>query len=259
MPKIFAISDLHLSFMADKPMNLFGQHWDNYEDKILTDWNSKLGPNDIGIIAGDISWAMKPAETDRDFDFIRKLNGKKILIRGNHDYWWSTITKVRELLGPDVIALQNDSVRLELSSTDDALARECAVLQLQNDNPTPKGIVFAGTRGWRVPERRQPQTAEDKKILAREIIRLELALKDAKIKLQPADTLIVIIHYPPFNSLRDPSPFTDLMEKFGVNICIYGHLHGKGGRVELHTQKNNIDYYLTSCDLLGFHVAEIPL
>ncbi|MCL2755810.1 MAG: metallophosphoesterase [Firmicutes bacterium] len=234
MKKIYAISDLHLSYQVDKPMDLFGGHWTGYEDKILQSWNSKVGIDDIGIIAGDISWAMKMSEAGQDFEYLKKLNGTKIIIRGNHDYWWDSIGKVRAAVAPDIIALQNDAIRFD-------------------------GIVFAGTRGWKVPERSREQNAEDKKIFDREVIRLELALQDATKKMKDGDKLIVIVHYPPFNAMRDDSAFTEMLEKYKVDVCIYGHLHGKGGRKELETTKNGIRYFLTSCDVLGFEVAEIEL
>jgi len=307
--KVFAISDLHLSFQTDKPMDLFGDQWANYEQRIMDDWNARVGPGDVGIIAGDISWAMKMEQAAEDFAFLKKLNGTKIIIRGNHDYWWKSIGKIRETLGPDIIALQNDSVKIG-------------------------DFVFAGTRGWRVPERRMTQSGEDKKIYEREIIRFELALKDAAAKITAggvgeaptllappapaghpplqggklvyesraageqsleitgkqkafpqlesfADSplakgggakgdggcervevtspakLIAILHYPPFNATRDDSPFTALCEKYGVTACVYGHLHGKNCRAELLTQKNGVDYYLTSCDLLQHKLVQI--
>ena len=230
--KIFAISDLHLSFQTDKPMDLFGDHWANYEQRIMEDWNAKIGKDDVGIIAGDISWAMKMEDCTADFDFISKLNGTKIIIRGNHDYWWKSISRIRDTLPPDIIALQNDSVRIG-------------------------NVVFAGTRGWRVPERRHTQDAEDKKIFDREVIRFDLSLQDSKKKMQDGDKLVAIIHYPPFNSMRDDSPFTELCEKYGVSSCVYGHLHGRNCRAELFTQKNGVKYHLTSCDLLQHKVVEI--
>ena len=231
--KIFAISDLHLSFQVDKPMDLFGTHWANYEQRIMDDWNARVGPDDVGIIAGDLSWAMKMEEASQDFDFIKRLNGTKIVVRGNHDYWWKSITKIREEFAPGVVALQNDSVKIG-------------------------DIVFAGTRGWRVPERRQNPSAEDKKIFNREVLRFELALKDAAEK-SGGGPVVAILHFPPFNSTRDDSPFTALCEKYGVKVCVYGHLHGRGGRADLFTEKNGVKYYLTSCDLLQHRVAEIEI
>ena len=248
--KIFAVSDLHLSFQTDKPMDLFGDHWANYEQRIMDDWNSRVGIDDVGIIAGDISWAMKMEDAKQDFDFIKRLNGKKIIVRGNHDYWWKSISKIRETLAPDIYALQNDSIQIG-------------------------NVVFAGTRGWRVPERHMKQSDDDKKIYSREIVRFELALKDAKAKMSafsgacskiasqefsqqaPLNTLIAILHYPPFNATFDSSPFTNLCEKYSVKACIYGHLHGKQGRSQLLVEKNGVKYYLTSCDLLGHTAVEI--
>jgi len=235
--KIFAISDLHLSFQTDKPMNVFGENWENYEQKIMEDWNARVGVEDVGIIAGDISWAMKMEDTVKDFEFIKKLNGKKIIIRGNHDYWWKSITKIRESLAPDVFALQNDAVEIN-------------------------GVMFAGTRGWRVPERWAKQTTEDKKIYTREIIRFELALKDAVAKMGETrgdKKLVAILHYPPFNATLDPSPFTNMCEKYGVNACVYGHLHGKQGRTQLTSIKNGVKYYLTSCDIVDHKIVEIQI
>lgn len=230
--RVFAIGDLHLSFQVDKPMNVFGESWANYEQRIMDDWNACVGDDDIGIIAGDISWAMRMAETEKDFEYLSKLKGTKIVVRGNHDYWWSTISKVREGLPAGVHALQNDAIKF--GST-----------------------VFAGTRGWRVPERHQKQSIEDKKIYEREVLRFEMSLKDAEKKMTVGDKLIAILHYPPFNALRDNSPFTELCEKYKVAACVYGHLHGKPGRAELLTTKNGIKYYLTSCDQVGFKVVEI--
>ena len=252
--KIYAISDLHLSFQVDKPMDLFGGHWTGYEQKVLEDWNAKVGADDIGIIAGDISWAMKSAETEQDFEYLRKLNGTKIVVRGNHDYWWETITKVRRILGDGVHALQNDSIRFSPANRHSDHSEDYS-----ETSSSSKGIVLCGTRGWKVPERYQAQSADDKKIFEREAIRLEMALQDATKKMQSGDKLVAIIHYPPFNSMRDDSRYTGLMEKYKVDVCVYGHLHGKGGRKELEVLKNGVRYYLTSCDVLDFKVAEIEL
>jgi len=229
---IYAISDLHLSFETNKPMNLFGEKWDNYEERIRADWNARVTKDDTVIVAGDISWAMRMEETKKDFEYLKSLNGFKIIVRGNHDYWWKSISKIREILAPDAYALQNDCI-------------------------THNGVTFAGTRGWRVPERRQTQTPEDKKIYDREILRFELALKDAKVG--GAAPIIAILHYPPFNATLDDSPFTKLCEQYGVTACVYGHLHGKAGRVNHKTQKNGVTYYLTSCDLVDYKLVEIVI
>jgi predicted phosphohydrolase len=220
--KIFALSDFHLSFGADKPMDLFGDHWADYENEIKKNWNAAVGDGDIGIIAGDISWAMKMEDAKADFDFIHGLNGTKIIIRGNHDYWWKSINKVREFV------------------TGDPEKRRGGILVLQNDSVKVGDFVFAGSRGWHTPERRQFQSDEDKKIYNREIIRFELSLQDAAKQMDGNSKLIAILHYPPFNCVRDDSPFTDLCEKYKVAAVVYGHLHGKGGRPDLVTVNNGI-------------------
>lgn len=214
-------------------MDVFGGNWAGYEEKIKASWNETVGEG-IGVIAGDLSWGMNFRESEKDIDFIKALSGTKIIVRGNHDYWWSSISKVREAFGENVYALQNDATRFE-------------------------GVVFCGTRGWKVPERRWVQKSEDKKILKREVLRLELSLQDAHKKRVDGDKLVVVMHYPPFNATRDDSDFTKLMEKYNVDACIYGHLHGKGGRNDLLVEKSGIKYYLTSCDLLDHQVAKIVL
>lgn len=230
--KIFALSDFHLSFAVDKPMNVFGSNWENYEAEIAKNWQAMVGPDDVGIIAGDISWAMKMADTAADFDFIRRLPGTKIIIRGNHDYWWKSVSQIREFVGDSIKVLQNDSV-------------------------TIGDTIFVGTRGWQTPERNRPQTEADKKIYDREVLRFELSLQSAGEK--GDKKLVAILHYPPFNCLRDDSPFTKLCEKYHVDAVVYGHIHGKGGRSDLVCTKNGIKYYLTSTDLLQHRPVEINI
>lgn len=226
--KVFAISDLHLSFGTNKPMDIFGEKWENYENKIKTNVDQVVGEDDVLLIAGDLSWAMNMAETSADFNFIGSLAGKKIVVRGNHDYWWKSISGVREQFEPyEVYALQNDSVKIG-------------------------NVVIAGTRGWVVPERGKGLSEQDKKIYDRELIRLEMALVDATNKLDDDDKLIVLIHYPPYNSTVDDSDFTALLEKYKVDYCVYGHLHGKTKYSSGKAEKNGVKYILSSCDKIGF-------
>ena len=156
--KVFAISDLHLSLNNPKPMNVFGPVWEGYEQKIFEDWKKKVGEEDLVLLAGDFSWAMKLEEAKVDFDLIKDLPGKKIIIRGNHDYWWSSISAVRKMLPKDIYAIQNDAIKFE-------------------------NIIVCGTRGWTVSENGKFASEEDEKIFKREVIRLDLTLKSAK-KLQ---------------------------------------------------------------------------
>ena len=220
--KIYSISDLHLSLTCDKPMNIFGPVWEGYWEKIKEDWQSKVSRDDIVLIAGDISWAMKLEDAVCDIKEIDKLPGKKIFIRGNHDYWWKSLTAIRNMFPEDCFVIQNDSLKI-------------------------KNIVFCGTRGWTVPEN-DSISEDDKKMLNREQQRLELSLKSATEKMQKDDLLVCMIHYPPFNSKLENSIFTDLMEKYGVKKCIYGHIHGENSRGVKYLVKNDVEYYLTSCD-----------
>ena len=225
--KIFAIGDLHLSFMVEKPMDIFGGQWENHTVKLKENWQNLVGEDDLVLIPGDLSWAMKLEETKLDFDFVESLNGKKIITKGNHEYWWKSISGVREILPPSVTALQNDCVRV-------------------ND------YIIAGTRGWSVPEfENDPKfKEEDKKIYAREVIRLQIALESVKKIRKEGDKVIYMIHYPPFNSKREDSEFTKLFEKYHVDKVIYAHLHKSAGRYPLKCNKNGVEYYLTSADLI---------
>lgn len=229
--KIFAISDLHLSFGHNKPMEIFGEAWKDYLEKISVDWREKVSEDDVVLIAGDISWAMRLEETKEDFEFLKSLPGKKVIIRGNHDYWWSSISKVRAVLPEGVFALQNDSVDFG-------------------------EFVVCGTRGWTVPERAGEQSEEDKKIFEREKIRLEMALSSAR---RSNSSIVCMLHYPPFNSRKDDSDFTQLLERYGVKVVVYGHLHGKSVKKDLKYVKNGISYYLTSCDQVENKLTLIEL
>jgi len=226
--KVFAISDLHLSFGTNKPMDVFGEKWENYETKIKENVKKVVSDGDLLLIAGDLSWAMNMGEINEDFNYIGSLSGTKIVIRGNHDYWWKSISSIREKLEPlGIYALQNDSVKFGK-------------------------FVVAGTRGWVVPEKGRGMSDADKKIYLRELIRLEMALVDAKSKMEEDDKLIVLIHYPPYNSTFDDSDFTSLLEKYGVDYCVYGHLHGKTKYSAGTAEKNGVKYILSSCDKIAF-------
>lgn len=230
--KVYAISDLHLSINCDKPMNIFGPVWDNYLDDIKKDWTKKVKKDDVVLIPGDLSWAMKLEEAVPDLEYISNLgNGKKIIIKGNHDYWWGSISKVRSVLKEDVIALQNDSVKIGK-------------------------YVFCGSRGWTVPEYKH-KTENDEKIYYRELNRMELSLKDATRIMDKKDKLIVLMHYPPFNSKGEDSDFTRLFEKYGVKKVVFGHLHSYDKKQQLLLTKNKIKYYLTSCDMVGNVLTKI--
>ena len=229
--KVYAISDLHLSLTSPKPMNIFGPVWEGYWEKIVEDWQKKVTDEDIVLIAGDISWAMKLEDAVCDIKEIDKLPGKKIFIRGNHDYWWKSLTAIRTSFPKDCYVIQNDSLKIGK-------------------------YVFCGTRGWTVPDT-ATVGEEDKKMLNREQQRLELSLKSAREIMTDDDKLVCMIHYPPFNSRLEDSDFTKLMERYGVEKCIYGHLHGENSRGVKYLKKNNVEYYLTSCDKIDNKLVEV--
>lgn len=231
--KIFAISDLHISTNTNKPMDVFGGNWVGYLEKIYADWESKVSDGDLVLIAGDVSWAMSIDDAVKDISTFAALKGKKIIIKGNHDYWWSGIGKVRDSLPESVYALQNDSVKIG-------------------------DVVICGSRGWTVPG--APDfTEQDMKLYKRETERLRLSLSSAKKLAENGEKIIAMIHYPPFNVRRESSAYTDIFEEFGVDSVIYGHLHGKDVRADKFLIKNGIKYYLTSCDLVDNKLTEIKL
>lgn len=230
--EVFAISDLHLSIHSNKPMNIFGPVWENYLEEIEKSWNEKVSEEDVVLIPGDISWAMKLSEAVPDLDYIAKLPGKKIILKGNHDYWWSAISSVRSVLPPNMFAIQNDAIKIG-------------------------NVIFCGSRGWSLPENGLHKTPEDEAIYKREVIRLELSLTAMQKIRKEEDIVIALMHFPPYNFKFEESEFTNLLEKYKVNKVVYGHLHNYDMKGVLTTQKNGIKYYLTSCDLTQNNLIEI--
>lgn len=231
--KVFAISDLHLSTVVDKPMDIFDQKWQNYWDKIKADWELKVGEEDLVLMAGDFSWAMRMEEALPDFALFEGLKGKKIILRGNHDYWWNTISQVRSAIPENFFALQNDCLRFE-------------------------NILICGTRGWLVPEGNN-LSSDDKKIYLREIERLKLSLQEMQKQRRPDDKVIAIMHFPPFNGRREESEFTKLFVVNDISTVVYGHLHGKDCRADKYLKKFGIDFWLTSADIVDFELTEITV
>lgn len=230
---IYAISDLHLEGNQNKPMNIFGKGWDNHFEKIVENWQQVVQEEDIVLIAGDISWAMAFEDGISDIEKIAKLKGKKIFIRGNHDYWWNKISTLREVFkDKNCYFLQNDCIKFG-------------------------EYIFCGCRGWLVPENENVQSEQDKKIYCRELERFKLAFKAVKKLRQPHDKVICLVHYPPFNNTQQDSAFTKMFEENHVNAVIYGHIHQYLNGYFLKSIKNNIPYYLTACDLLDFHLKKI--
>ena len=218
---VYAISDLHLPARV-KPMDVFGEHWKNHFERIKADWNARVGEGDVVLLPGDLSWAMRLEEAIEDLDSIAALPGTKLLLRGNHDYWWSSIGRVRRALRENTLALQNDSVLLD-------------------------GRLYAGSRGWNIPA--DDATEDDVRIYNRERMRLEMSLKNARARDVDAP-ITVMMHYPP---LTDEQPgFSDILEAYGVQDCVYGHLHGGGLYGAVRGERRGVKYHQVSCDGLDF-------
>ncbi len=228
---VYSISDLHLDINNTKPMDIFGPVWHNYLDKIVESWNSLVQDDDVVILAGDYSWAMKLDEVVPDFDFLKNLKGTKILIRGNHDYWWSSVSRVREKLPSNTYALQNDAIKIG-------------------------EYIFCGNRGWQIPEGKY-DTEENQKLYNRELVRLELSMKSAKKLQTNNEKIIYITHYPPFNNKIEPSLYTKMLEEYGVSYVVFGHLHGYVNPKMLYNEINGIKYFLTSCDAVKNRLVKI--
>ena len=230
--KVFAVSDLHLPGNQDKPMDVFGGNWAGHFEKIKEDWCANVSEEDAVLIAGDISWAMNLSDALPDLDKLKDLPGKKVFIRGNHDYWWTGITALRASAPDDTFYfLQNDAVRIG-------------------------SFVVCGSRGWICPGSAEFADG-DEKIYLREGERFRLAFQSAQKLLEPGDKLISMIHYPPFNGKRETSLFTDMFEENGVNCVVYGHIHRSAGGYPLVCERERIRYLLTSCDLLDFRLARV--
>lgn len=212
-------------------MDIFGPAWEDYLPKIFADWKDKVSEDDLVLIAGDISWAMTLQNSIPDLELISKNPGRIIITRGNHDFWWKSISSLRSILPDNMYALQNDAIKFD-------------------------NYIICGTRGWTVPENTH-QTAEDEKIYKREILRLEMSLKSAKKLQENNEKIICMIHFPPFNSKKQENEFTRLIKEYNVDAVVYGHLHGTTSRSDRLTYINEIPYYLTSCDQVGNNLVEI--
>lgn len=220
---IFVIGDTHLSFSTDKPMNVF-KGWQDYEQKIEKNWQNLVGENDTVIINGDFSWGMSLEETEKDFEFINKLNGKKIISKGNHDYWWNTISKMNNFVnekGFDTISfLHNNAFRVG-------------------------NISVAGTRGWFFDAEKE----NIDKVLARECSRLRRSIDAAK---NLGGETVVFLHYPPVAVLKDCEPILNVLIENDIKRCYYGHLHGGAVKTAVNGEKHGIKFKLVSADYLNF-------
>lgn len=217
---IFAISDLHLSFGTDKPMNIF-RGWENHTERLLANWNRLVKPQDTVILPGDLSWGLKLADTKKDFEFLEKLNGKKILLKGNHDLWWSTAKKLHQFFDENNF------------SNIDFIFNNCTVAE---------GYAIAGTRGWFYDDR------SDKKIIAREVGRLAKSLTDAENTGLP---ILVFLHYPPVYGNEVCEEIFAVLKDHNIKRVYHGHIHG-AGRNNAVKEYDGVEFQLISCDCIDF-------
>lgn len=220
---LYAIGDLHLSLSVEKPMDIFGGAWSGYMDK-LEEGFSVIQPEDTTILLGDLSWALNLQQAKEDFAWINRIPGRKIILKGNHDYWWSTAAKFYAFCNAH--GFTNQYI-------------------LNNNCYTYENIAICGTRGWFFEEDRSGD--HDEKIFRREMIRLETSLKAAGDKEK-----IVFLHYPPkYKGYICPEIIT-LLQNYGVRWCYYGHLHGASHGLAIEGLWDGIDYRLVSADRLNF-------
>ena len=224
MPHVYAIGDLHLSLsVPNKAMDVFGIQWRDHRDRLKEAWQDLVAPEDLVLIPGDISWAMYQSDALADLGFLGDLNGTKLLLRGNHDYWWQSVTKVRAALPEGMYALQNDVFRFG-------------------------DLYIAGTRGWTVPQSARYKESADRKLYERERIRLDLSLS----KVPKGAPCIGMMHYPPFSETGEKSAFADRFSEAGVTDVVYGHLHGASHRFAFIGESGGVRYHLVSADYLNF-------
>jgi uncharacterized protein len=228
---LFAIADPHLGFGVNKPMSIFGNRWQDHENRLADQWRQIIGPGDTTIIPGDISWAMRLEDALPDLHFLDALPGRKILMRGNHDYWWTSLKKMEQF------CLDNQLLTLSFLHN--------------NGLVIAPDWVICGTRGWILPD--DPAfNAADRKIYLREAGRFRLSLESAAAMRKPGQTLIACFHFPPFGSDGRPTLFTNLLAEYGVDRCLFGHVHGLPANVRLAGPPDRVAYELVSADYVDF-------
>ena len=232
---IYAIADLHLSFLHSKPMDIFGDNWGNHAEKIKENWMKKVKNEDYIILSGDFSWAMYLKDTKLDFEYLNSLPGKKILLKGNHDYWWTTIAKMNNFIEEN--KFQNINF-------------------LYNNSYLADDKIIVGARGWNILD-----TENDSKMIKRENARLELSIEDGLKRFGKDKEMIAFMHYPPINKndiiSNAGTEFIRTLKKYDIHKCYYGHLHGESHKDAVEGNVCGIDYKLISADYLKFDLINV--
>ena len=231
---VYALSDLHLALSIDKPMDVFGGRWNDYMERIKENWNSTVSDTDTVIVGGDVSWAMYLADCDEDFSYIHNLNGRKIISKGNHDYWWDSLTKLNKYISDNGFS---------------------SISFLHNNSYIIENYAICGTRGWINPG--ENSLGDDRKIYDRELCRLELSASDMENRITQSDKTdyerVAVLHYPPVLSDGNIDTHIEaILKKFNITKCIYGHLHGASCDNSFNREHNGIKYQLVSSDYMKF-------
>ena len=221
--RVFAIADPHLSRADSKPMTIFGPNWEGHPDSFFEGWREVVGEEDLVLVPGDLSWALKLEDALLDLRDIGDLPGRTVILRGNHDYWWPSLSKLRAALPEGMHAIQNDALLID-------------------------GVVLAGSRGWVCPGS-HGFSEQDEKIYRRELERLRLSLAAAR-KLS-GEAFIVMLHFPPVNSRLEPSGFTELIIEAAPDALVFGHVHGEAPEM-LVPDLPGIETHFVAADALGF-------
>lgn len=232
---IYTIGDLHLSFNENKPMSIFGENWEGYEEKVKENWTNLVKEEDLVVLPGDFSWSMYLKDTYNDFEYLNNLPGKKILLKGNHDYWWSTVNSMRNYIK------ENHFENIDF---------------LYNNAYEFENKIIVGTRGWALGE-----DLESKKMINREVLRLELSIKNGLENYGENKEIIAFMHYPPIikqniqnNEIND---FIRILKQYNIKQCYYGHLHGSAIKEAVEGEYFGINFKLVSSDSVGFDLVKV--
>ena len=220
---LFAIGDPHLSLSVNKPMDIF-RGWTDYTDRLAKNWNAVVGEGDSVVLPGDISWAMNFEEAKKDFQFLHSLNGTKYILKGNHDYWWNTMSKMTKFLDENNF----DSIKI-----------------IHNNAYSVEGFAIGGTRGWFYDD----SEGDVNKVILREAGRLRASLKAAS---ELGGEMIAFLHYPPINEVQRCDEILNVLKEFDVKRCYFGHLHGFVAPGCAKIESDGISFNLVSADFLGF-------
>ena len=233
MDRLFALADLHLSGTGAKPMDVFGELWRDHVPRMAAAWDSTVDAGDTVLLPGDLSWARTMDEALPDLDWIARRPGRKVLLRGNHDSWWSGPARLRAALPPGCSALHNDSAEFGR-------------------------WVIVGARGWTSPD--EPGAgASDAKVFRREIERLRASIADADRRFGRERPRLAMTHFPPWLEGRGPTEVVGLLAEAGARVCVYGHLHGDDHRLAVEGLRQGIRFHFVAADAIGFRPLEIEL